>query len=158
MPKQSNRQPRLTVERVVSAGGVVYRRRNGSIEVLLCHRLSPVLWCLPKGTPDDGESIAETALREVREETGVEPQIVGNLGSIQYSFTRPQQGRRFEKTVHHYLMTPIGGDPSLHDHEFDQVEWVELSEAIQRLTHKEEAEVAERARVTIAKSGLGAPS
>lgn len=153
MSKQSNRRPPLTVEHVVSAGGVVYRRRNGSIEVLLCHRIFPVLWCLPKGTPDDGESIEETAIREVREETGVDPQIVGNLGSIQYSFTRPQQGRRFDKTVYHYLMIPIGGDPSLHDHEFDQVEWVELSDAIQRLTHKDEAEVAERARDAIAKSG-----
>ena len=77
---------------------------------------------LPKGTPEPGESEVQTALREVREETGLEVESQGRIGSINYWFADSKQDVRFNKTVHFYLMLPTGGDLSLHDDEFDAVE------------------------------------
>lgn len=82
---------------------------------------------LPKGTPDDGESLQQTALREVREETGLEVKLGDELPSIEYWFT--MHGIRYHKRVHHWLMEPIGGDLSNHDHEFDEVVWMPLRKA-----------------------------
>lgn len=144
------RTPRMVTERAVSAGGVVYRTGpGGQVEVLLCHRSQPPLWCLPKGTPDPGESIEETALREVREETGITATIVDSLGSIRYWFSRPSEGKRVDKTVHHFLMEPTGGSIDLHDHEFDVVEWVPMKDAVRRVSYRNEAIVLDRAQARI---------
>ena len=72
--------------RATSAGGVVHRSEGERVEILLVHRRVPVLWALPKGTPDSGESIEETALRETREETGIKVQVEKPLGAISYFF------------------------------------------------------------------------
>jgi len=102
-----------------------------------------VLWALPKGTPDSGETIEETALRETREETGLEVEIEAPLTSIRYYFVRGST--RFHKTVHFYLMRPVGGDLELHDHEFDEVRWAAAPEALALLTHATERSIVERA-------------
>ena len=86
-----------------------------------------VTWTLPKGTPDPGESVEETALREVGEETGLQVRILEPLPSIEYAFV--QDGTRIHKTVHYFLMEPIGGDLSRHDAEFERVRWVHFDEA-----------------------------
>jgi len=91
-----------------------------------------VTWTLPKGTPDDGETVEQTALREVAEETGLEVRIVQPLPSIEYTFV--QSGTRIHKTVHYFLMEPVGGDLSRHDHEFERVRWVSFAEAPGLLT------------------------
>src|SRR5439155_11302123 len=91
-----------------------------------------VTWTLPKGTPDPGETVEETALREVGEETGLEVRIVAPLPSIQYTFV--QSGTRIHKTVHYFLMDPVGGDLARHDHEFERVRWVSFDEAPALLT------------------------
>ena len=125
---------RLPVKDAVSAGGVVWRRSAaGAIEVVLCGRTEEKLWGLPKGTPDDGEAIEETALREVREETGLEVALGEPIGSIEYWFTAA--GVRYHKQVHHWLMSPTGGDVSQHDHEFDAVGWFPLAEARKKLSY-----------------------
>ena len=72
------------VERLVSSGGVVFRHSEGRLETVLCGRSEPVRWSLAKGTPDPGETLEETALREVREETGLEVEMEEPLGSIEY--------------------------------------------------------------------------
>jgi 8-oxo-dGTP pyrophosphatase MutT (NUDIX family) len=136
---------RLRTERVTSAGGVVFRGLNGQREVLLCGRAADGLWVLPKGTPEAGESIEQTALREVREETGVEVVPEGVVGEIRYWFSRPQEGVRYFKTVRHYLLRPVGGDPSLHDHEFDDVRWFPVPEALRLLTYRNEARILQQA-------------
>ena len=134
----------LRVERTVSAGGVVYRRGEHGPEIVLCGRMHEGLWALPKGTPEHTESTEETALREVKEETGLGVEIVGDLGSIEYGFTRP--GLRIEKTVYHYLMRPDGtGRVENHDHEYDRVEWFGVDEALHLMTHRNEANVVKRA-------------
>ena len=131
---------RLPVREAVSAGGVVWRRsENEDIEVVLCHREDGSIWCLPKGTPEDGESMEETALREVAEETGLQVERGEQLSTIEYWFTR--DGGRVHKHVHFWLMQPTGGDVSHHDHEFDRVEWVPVATALERLTYDGECAV-----------------
>ncbi len=112
-------------------------------EIIVVHRRAPVLWALPKGTPDSGETIEETALRETREETGLEVEIEVSLSSIRYFFVRGTT--RFHKTVHFFLMRPVGGALELHDHEFDEVRWAAGPEALALLTHATERTVVERA-------------
>ena len=133
----------LRTARATSAGGVVHRTVDGRIEILLVHRRSPILWALPKGTPDSGETIDQTALRETREETGVEVEIEASLGSIRYFFVRGTT--RFNKVVHFFLMRPIGGALELHDGEFDEVRWAPVAEALALMNHATERSVVERA-------------
>ena len=102
-----------------------------------------MLWALPKGTPDSGETIEETALRETSEETGLEVEIEAPISSIRYFFVRGST--RFHKTVHFFLMRPVGGALELHDEEFDVVRWASLPEALALLTHATERSVVERA-------------
>jgi 8-oxo-dGTP pyrophosphatase MutT (NUDIX family) len=144
---------RSRVVSAFSAGGVVYRRTqkaaNGAsdpgstYEVALVGRIKHNLWALPKGTPRHGETPEATALREVREETGLLTRIVAEIGLIEYTFQR--KGVRYRKAVLHFLMEAIGGDIADHDEEYDRVEWVPLDEAVQRLTHENEAEIVRQA-------------
>ncbi|MBF8304695.1 MAG: hydrolase [Dehalococcoidia bacterium] len=78
----------LPVEHPVSAGGVVFRLINDNIEIVLCGRNEPSTWNLPKGTPEPGETLDTTALREVREETGLSVFIKRKIGFVKYWFTR----------------------------------------------------------------------
>ena len=84
-------------------------------------------WTLPKGTPHVPETTEETAVREVREETGLDVRIIRRFDSISYVFV---QGRtRIHKTVHYFLMVPTGGDLDRHDHEFEEVRWIGFDDA-----------------------------
>lgn len=129
----------------------MHRTVDGRLQVLLVHRRSPRLWALPKGTPDSGETIEETALRETREETGVEVEIERQLRSIRYFFVRGTT--RFHKTVHFFLMRPVGGALDDHDAEFDEVRWVDAEEALAILNHHTERSVVEEAVVALANAG-----
>lgn len=133
------------VQRHVSAGGVVYRVSDGAIELALCGRNDPTRWSLPKGTPDGGESLEETALREVREETGLEVAIEAPIGSINYWFVTPLGGVRRNKTVHFYLMAHRGGCTDWHDPEFDVVKWFSSEEAASSLAYVNEAKILQQA-------------
>lgn len=144
---------RSRVEEPVSAGGVVYRKVDGQIETVLCGRDNPVRWSLAKGTPDPGESMEETALREVREETGLEVQIEEPIKSIDYWFASRETDVRYHKTVHFYLMTPVGGNTDQHDPEFDVVQWFNFDEALETLAYANEAEVLRKALELIAQRG-----
>lgn len=140
--------PVLRTARATSAGGVVHRTVDGETEILLVHRRAPVLWALPKGTPDSGETIEETALRETREETGIEVEIEAPLSAIRYFFVRGTT--RFHKTVHFFLMRPVGGALELHDGEFDEVRWARVGEALALMNHATERSVVERAVALLA--------
>ncbi len=135
---------------------IIIRRGEGSEERIGEHLLSPVavevalvgrsragIWALPKGTPKPGETIEQVALREVQEETGLKVRMIAYIGSISYSFVRDQV--RYHKQVRHFLFEAIGGDTSLHDHEYDLVEWFPLSEASRRLTYQNEVHILNQA-------------
>jgi len=147
----TTRYDSLRVEQAVSAGGVVFRRGEHGLEVVLCGRTAERLWALPKGTPEPDETLEQTAVREVREETGLGVRIVAALGSIEYDFARPSQGVRFEKTVHHFLMEPDGsGSTEQHDGEYDRVDWFDVESAFRLMTYHNEATVLGRALDAIA--------
>lgn len=139
------------VEHLVSAGGVVYRNGGRGLEIVLCGRKSPPLWALPKGTPDTGETREQTALREVIEETGLQVKLEGFIDKVDYWFVRPSDKVRCHKIVLFYLMSPTGGDVSLHDHEFDDVRWFSVEEALKSMTYGNEAEIAEKGLSMVAK-------
>jgi len=151
MPRnQPAQQPASTraapLVRDVSAGGVVYRREHddGPVEVALVGRLRPKRWALPKGTPEVGETLEGTAMREVGEETGLLVRIEQPLDQIQYWFV--WGGVRHFKTVHFYLMEMVGGDTANHDGEYDVVEWFPIGEALRRLSYPNEARVVDKAQ------------
>ena len=134
----------LSVEKAVSAGGVVYRFDNSNeLSILLCGRREGNIWGLPKGTPEPGETLEQTAGREVTEETGLKGELQDKIREIHYWFTR--EGIRYSKTVHFYLFSPIGGSIQEHDHEFDFVTWFPWEEALRRITYKDEIEVVKQA-------------
>lgn len=135
---------RAPVQDAISAGGVVWRRNpDGLIEVVLCGRKDDSLWCLPKGTPDGDETIEQTAVREVEEETGLRVRQGPKLGTINYWFVA--NGVRFHKRVHHWLMEPVGGSTAEHDHEFDRVEWVPIATAHDLLRYENERRMVRKA-------------
>lgn len=137
------------VQRAVSAGGIVYRLTESVADFAICGRDSDGVWGLPKGTPDPGESLEQTAVREVEEETGLKVRVVDKIGVIEYWFSR--EGVRYHKWVHYYLMEAIGGDTSAHDVEYDRVEWFPVEVALKKLTFKNEVEVAQKALALLEK-------
>ncbi len=137
---------RLKQAVATSAGGIVIRSGQGGHQLVVGRRSrnrDGVTWTLPKGTPIPRETTEETALREVREETGLEVRIVRRFSSIEYSFV--QGGARIHKTVHYFLMEPTGGDLGRHDHEFDEVRWIGFDEASTLLSFETERALVARA-------------
>lgn len=124
----------------VSAGGVVYRRRGGRVEVALISVGEQGRWQLPKGLVGRGEPPEEAALREVREETGLACEVVAGLEPVEYWYFSKGGARRvrFHKRVHFYLMRYLSGDVSGHDDEVNEARWVEAEEAGVMLAFKGE--------------------
>lgn len=130
---------------LVSAGGVVYRLEDQSIEIVLCGLIKPNRWSLPKGTPNEGETIIQTAIREAQEETGLMVEAEESIGSINYWFTSKDTRSHINKTVHFYLMNTTGGSTDDHDFEFDLVEWFNVETAMQQLTFQNEIRILQQA-------------
>jgi len=132
--------------RETSSGGVVYRERDGTTEVALI-RVGP-RWCLPKGQVEQGEELQETALREVKEETGLDGEVVAKIGDISYWFTGKNKNDgtvKIFKRVYFYLIHYLGGDMSQHDQEVEEVCWSPISEAVNRLSYPTERETVDKA-------------
>lgn len=126
--------------RVISSGGVVFRVVNDQFKVALISRGR--VWCLPKGLIEEGETAEETGLREVKEETGLDGEIVEKIGTINYNFFR---GKRYFKTVHFFLLKHVGGSVSDHDFEADKVRWFPIPEALKILTYVNERRILRKA-------------
>jgi 8-oxo-dGTP pyrophosphatase MutT (NUDIX family) len=130
---------------------VVYRRSDEGVELVLAARRTrrgDLAWGLPKGLVEPDETREQTAVREVREETGLEADVEASLGEIRYFYV--WEGVRVRKEVHFFLMRATGGDVSQHDHEMEDVRWFPLSIALRRATYKGEREVLQRAAKRLA--------
>jgi 8-oxo-dGTP diphosphatase len=125
-----------------SAGGVVVRRMEGRPFVVVV-RVRNAILALPKGHPDRHESAAAAARREVREETGVEAELVEKLGDVRYWYAR--EGERVMKEVAFFLFSYRSGDVTDHDHEVEEALWIPLDEAPERLAYEGERKMAKSA-------------
>ena len=123
----------------------------------MCGRFDTKSHHLPKGTPEPGETREETALREVREETGLNVEILRFVGEINYLIQCFGSGKKLKKTVFFYLMKSTGGDFSLHDEEFDFAKWVKVSEIVNTLTYINEVHIVQKS-LSLVKSGSGRAS
>ena len=137
----------------VSAGGLVVDKTG--TKGLLIGRLDPkdasherLLWSLPKGHIEDGESPEQAAIREVAEEAGIKSEITRSLGVIDFWFMA--SGKRIHKTVHHFLFTEVGGKLAPQVTEVDDVGWFPIDEIVSKLAYPDE-------RKLIAKSGKLSP-
>ena len=131
----------MRTARAVSAGGVVLAEMRPDAPVaLVAHRSArgSLQWTLPKGAREEGETVAETALREVREETGLEAELIGPLDTIDYWFVWAPERTRYHKFVHYFLMRFAGGDFSQRDHEMEDAAWFEPDEARRRMAFANE--------------------
>jgi 8-oxo-dGTP pyrophosphatase MutT (NUDIX family) len=133
-----------------SAGGVVVR--DGEVAVIVPFKRGPQgqrVLGLPKGHPDGEESAEQAASREVREETGLEAELIGPLGEIAYRHRRGE--REVDKRVRFFLFECRGGSLGDHDHEIEEARWMPLAEAAAALTFEGEREMVRRAMSRIAR-------
>lgn len=131
----------------LSAGGVVYRTNGSGVEVIIVQVVPELRWQLPKGVIDPGETREQAALREVREEAGVDAEIVEFVETSEYWFTVRRDGelRRCHKFVHFFLMKYLGGDVRDHDHEVAEARWVPIETALEMFTFDSDREVVRKA-------------
>ena len=136
----------MSTEREFSAGGVVVRGEE-CIVIVPTRRASRGrrVLALPKGHPEGDESGAAAALREIREEAGVEARLVEKLGDVRYFYQR--DGRRIAKVVTFFLFEYCSGALEDHDFEVEEARWMPLAEAENALTYRGEREMVARARL-----------
>jgi 8-oxo-dGTP pyrophosphatase MutT (NUDIX family) len=133
---------------------VVIRRAGEDVDVALASRRTrrgELVWGLPKGLVEADERPEETAVREVREETGLEAVLLRPLGDINYWFV--WDGERVKKTVSFFLMEAVGGDVSVHDHEMEEVRWFPVAEAHRLAAYRTERDVIARAATALGQEG-----
>ena len=136
----------------VSAGGVAFRWRDSEPEMAIVSVKPKMRWQLPKGIVDPGETPEVTAVREVREEAGIETDLRALIETIEYWYRATRYGKpvRYHKFVHFYLLQYRSGDVSDHDHEVQEARWVGFDKAIEMLAFESERRVVEEAREMIA--------
>jgi 8-oxo-dGTP pyrophosphatase MutT (NUDIX family) len=153
MSTEHNRTPdAMQTKMQISAGGVVFRRSDSLVEVALISVGDKNRWQLPKGLVDAGEGAQEAAVREAREETGLETELVAPIEKIEYWYYSTNRGGRvrFHKFVHFFLLRYLSGDVRDHDAEVNEARWVEIDEALALLAFAGERKVVARAREMIA--------
>lgn len=127
------------VKTEISSGGVIYRRNDGKIEIVLISTRGGRTLSLPKGLIEPGENPEQAAIREVQEETGCRGEIEDFLGKIEYWYSL--EGAKIHKFVYYYLIKYTSGDVNLHDREVEQASWFDIEQAIEKASYENEREV-----------------
>lgn len=133
-----------------SAGGVVYQKKDGKVMILVSKHSQHHGWVFPKGLIGDtrkGESKEETAVREVKEETGIDAVIERPLTPVVYWYA--WEGEKRKKTVYYFVMGYLGGDMGERDDEMEEVEWISKDEVEARLTYPSDKKVWQEAQAFI---------
>jgi 8-oxo-dGTP pyrophosphatase MutT (NUDIX family) len=161
-PGRRRRRPRgrrlNTVDETSAGGLVVDPDRQNAALIGRLDRHGRLLWSLPKGHIEDGETVEQTAMREVKEETGISARVLQPLGSIDYWFVAER--RRVHKTVHHFLLEATGGELSDEDIEVTEVAWVPVAELETTLAYSDERKLVRKAKELFAqqqRAAEGAP-
>lgn len=136
----------------VSAGGVAFKTANDATEVVLIKTSSEGRWQLPKGHLDPGETSEQAALREVREEGGIDCELIAEIEKVDYWYVDRwgSEPVRTHKYVHFYLMKYVGGSTDDHDDEVTEARWFDLKAAIESLAFPAEKAVVKKAAEMIA--------
>lgn len=133
-----------------SSGGIVYKKENSKTYILVTQHSAHHGWVFPKGLIDSGEDKEKTAVREVKEEGGVEAKIIQELEPVEYFYKL--EGQLIHKKVTYFLMEYIRGDINDHDWEMEAAEWLELSKVDERLSYKTDKQVFLKACEILQKS------
>ncbi len=133
-----------------SAGGVVYRGGDSALEIIMLTRGGGKIFCLPKGKIEKSETPQEAALREVKEEAGLNGTLEKELGRIKYWFYSEEDKVRVHKTVTFFLIKHESGDTSDHDADAEEVRWLPIGQALKIMTYPSERQMAEMARKLLA--------
>ena len=142
---------KIATEEQISSGGVAFRWQDSNPEIAIVSVKPSSRWQLPKGIVDPGESPELTAVREVREEAGIEAGLLSLIETIEYWYRSTKYGKpiRFHKFVHFYLLHYRSGDAANHDHEVAEARWVRVEEAMEMLAFQSERQVVEKAKAMI---------
>jgi len=142
---------KLPVREQVSAGGVVFRRDDERIDVVIVAVGGNNRWQLPKGLVEKDEKPEVAAVREAREEGGTDSEVVELIETVEYWYAGLDGGERvrFHKRVHFYLLRYLSGDISNHDWEVNEARWVPIDDAGTQLAFDNERRVVERAKQLI---------
>lgn len=146
-------KPKMPIVEQISAGGVAFRHTDNQLQVAIVSVNPSRRWQLPKGIIDEGETPEIAAVREVREEAGIETELLELIEKIEYWYVGDYRGERvrFHKFVYFYLLKYTGGDTANHDHEIVEARFVVPNEAVEMLAFSGEKTVVEKAVEMIAK-------
>jgi len=146
-------KPKIPTLEQISAGGVAFRLTDSEWEVAIVAVKPSLRWQIPKGIIDAGEREEQAALREVREEAGIDCELIEKIDTVEYWYFATARGERvrYHKFVHFFLLKYIAGDAADHDHEIAEARFVRIDEAVEMLAFKSEKDIVKKAKFLIEK-------
>ncbi|GAB4411353.1 MAG: NUDIX hydrolase [Thermodesulfovibrionales bacterium] len=136
-----------TIKMQVSSGGVIFRKTDkNDVEIALVAVKGGTVWTLPKGLVEKYEKPEETAVREVKEETGLSGKLLKKIGDTSYWYYIKDDNAKCRKTVHFYLLEYTGGSTEDHNWEVDNAEWFSLDEALRKLSYRGDRDIVQKAK------------